>query len=321
MGPEEIAIAILGVAVCILLGYLVGTRRRGQVAGTVNAAPVSLPPGAESLAPAFQTVLGQLNELRGTLDEVRTVAKIEEAREVERRRAQDQAYETLQRLSGMLQGSARSGATGERILRERLEALPAQWLIRNHAVSGQPVEFAVKLPDGLILPIDSKVFARDELAELDREQDIKRREALEKRIANEAVDRAREVRKYVDERTPGFGIAAIPDAAYTVCGSVLPRAYTDHRVLVVPYGLVLPFVLMVFEQHRRSGVDLDSAQVAHLLADIESYLGKASQVLESHLGGAITQLGNARDKLKSELGAATHALELAHTSATAKVRA
>lgn len=227
----------------------------------------------------------------------------------QRRLAQDdEARSALQRLSAVLLGSATAGAAGERVVQEMLSHLPAQWVVTNHAVGGRRVEFAIKLPDGLILPLDSKVVAKEELADLDAEADPKKREQLERAVRAAVLHAASDVRQYVDERTPGFGVAAVADAAYRLCGPILARAYQEHRALVVPYSLLGPFVLMVYEQHRHAAVDLDGARIAQLTAEIETHLEQAQQALNRSFSGAITQLSNASAGMGRELAAATQAL-------------
>jgi DNA recombination protein RmuC len=302
-----IAVAALAGVTLLLLGVLIGGRgKRKQIA---SDASVSLPAGAEALAPAFAELRGQLGEAQRALAEVRQQFAAEEGRRpLEEQRAQG-SYELLQRLSATLLGSARAGAAGERIVGEALAALPPQWLITDHKVGSKVVEYAIKLPDGLILPIDSKVVAQSDLDELDRIDDPRKREAKEKQIRSDVFRRVAEVRQYVDGRTPGFAVAAVSDAAYRLCGGILPAAYKDYQALVVPYSLLAPFVLMIYEQHRRSGVDLDAAQQARSLADAETHLKRATDELNGRMSGALTQFRNGYEELNQELARAGRALE------------
>jgi DNA recombination protein RmuC len=302
-----IAVAALAGVTLLLLGVLIGGRgRRKRIA---SAAAVSLPAGAEALAPAFAELRGQLGATQGKLDELRQRMAAEDGRRpLEEQRAQG-SYEVLQRLSATLLGSARAGAAGERIVGEALGALPPQWLITDHKVGSKVVEYAIKLPDGLILPIDSKVVAQTDLDELDRIDDPRKREAKEKQIRSDVFRRVAEVRQYVDGRTPGFAIAAVSDAAYRLCGGILPAAYKDYQALVVPYSLLAPFVLMIYEQHRRSGVDLDAAQQARALAEAENHLKRATDELNGRMSGALTQFRNGYEELSQELARAGRALE------------
>src|SRR6478735_3732331 len=92
--------------------------------------------------------------------------------------------------------------------------------------------------------------------------------------------------------SPGYAVAAVSDAAYRLCGGILPAAYKDYQALVVPYSLLAPFVLMIYEQHRRSGVDLDAAQQAQALADAETHLKRATDELNGRMSNAMTQFRN-----------------------------
>jgi DNA recombination protein RmuC len=366
---EQVLIGVLGGVVVVLLlavAYLLGSRARGRSSGKLDTPPLSLPPQAEALRPALESLQTQLVELRqglgdvqGKVEQVRTSAEARRGPEdqawqaiqqvqnnltalgqlpqvqqslqeqvasalrdleaIKGRQPQEEAaYGMLQRLSAVLLGSATAGAAGERVVAEALGALPPQWLVNDHRVAGKEVEFAVRLPDGLLLPIDSKVVAQSELDALDRTEDVAQRKSLENALRGKVLNKAREVTKYIDERSAGFAIAALPDAAYRLCGPILPQAYQDHRALLVPYSLLAPFVLMVYEQHRRGGIDLESARVAHLLADAETHLDRAAQVLNGHLGDALTRLSNGRDSLSRELGEAARAVALLRETATVR---
>jgi hypothetical protein len=227
---------------------------------------------------------------------------------------EDTAFDALQRLNSVMLGAAGAGATGEHVVQEMLAQLPPQWIVTNHAVGGRRVEFAVRLPDNLWLPIDSKMVAQSELDALEQETDESKRKRLEKSVPANLLQRVREVRQYVDNNTPGFAIAAVPDAAYRLSLGVLGRAFQEHRALVVPYSLLGPFVLMVYEQHRRNPTDLDTAKVAQSAADAEAHLTIALNELNNRMSGALTQLQNGKDLLSRELAAARVALAQVHAT-------
>ena len=226
---------------------------------------------------------------------------------------EDDAFASLQRLSAILGGSTSSGAAGERIVREVLDSLPPQWRITQHVVAGKPVEFAVKLPDGLILPIDSKVVGQSELDDLQAEQDPDRRKRKEQDVRAAVLRKSGEITKYIDERSVGFGIIAVPDPAYDISGPILSKAYQEQHAIVVPYRLLAPFVLMVYEQHRHAGA-YDVARISRLLLDAQSHLERAAQVLNGQISTALAQLNNGRDRLNGELAAASIAMDQAHAS-------
>ncbi|MBF6590746.1 MAG: DNA recombination protein RmuC [Ktedonobacterales bacterium] len=268
------------------------------------------------------SALGQLPHVQQSLQEqvasaLRDLEAIKGRQTEERQRweREDTAYSALQRLSAVLLGSATAGAAGERMVADVLGALPPQWLVTDHRVAGKEIEFAVRLPDGLLLPIDSKVVAQSELDSLDHTEDPAQRKSLEQALRSRVMTKAREVTKYIDTRSVGFAVAALPDAAYRLCGPILPQAYAEHRALLVPYSLLAPFVLMVYEQHRHGRVDLESERVAHLLAEAETHLERAAQALNGHVGDAITRLSNGRDTLSRELAEAGRAVTLLREAA------
>lgn len=259
----------------------------------------------ESAIPGIQQALqSQIAEA------LRDLSAIKEVQNAEKQRwtTEDDAFKALQRLTAVMLGSATSGAAAERVVEEALSTLPPQWRITNHSVNGKTVEFAIRLPDGMILPIDSKLVAQTDLTDLQSAQDNRQREHLKRSIQKKVLDKAAEVQRYIDARSVGFAIAAIPDAAYGLSGPVLPEAYQKHRALLVPYSLLAPFVLMIYEQHQHGG-DLDAARLARLVNETQRHLGEAAEILNSHLSGAVTTLTNARDRLSRELAAAALALE------------
>jgi DNA recombination protein RmuC len=313
----------LGGMLLLVVGVLLGALlRSGRKAGAV-----SLPPGAEALAPAFRELREQLGAVRdqvaqlnplpaqqthlqGQLDAaLRDIGEIRrvQAGDQQRWTRADEGFAALQRLNATLLGSATAGSVGENYVESALGTLPPQWRINNYKVAGKVVEFAIRLPDDLILPIDSKVVAQTELDALEREGDPDKRKPLEQAIQQKVLRKAEEVRKYVDERSVGFAIAALPDAAYRCASGVLPQAYQQHRALLVPYSLLAPFVLMVYEQHRHVG-NLDAARLGALLASAHHHLNKASATLNGGLTTAMTQLSNARDEVRGELNAAANAV-------------
>ena len=247
-------------------------------------------------------------------DALQTLALINDMQA--RRLAQEnEAHTALQRLTAVLLGSSTAGAAGERLVRETLDHLPAQWKVTNHHVGGKRVELAIRLPDGLLLPVDSKVVAQSKLDALARADGDRERERLVGSIVAEVESRAAEVRQYVDDRTPGFALATIPDAAYSLCGAILADAFQKHRALIVPYSLLGPFVLMVYEQHRHAAAtDVDSALLARSIAAAETHLEHAQAELNGRISDALTRFSNGRDALRAELAAAAQALAQVRTA-------
>jgi len=94
--------------------------------------------------------------LRGELAVAHRALAEVKAAEAARASQLERAGESLRRLEAVVAGSSTRGAAGERILERALSQLPPDLLERNVAFGGRVVEYALRLPGGRLLPIDSK---------------------------------------------------------------------------------------------------------------------------------------------------------------------
>ena len=222
-------------------------------------------------------------------------------RERERRDRERESWEVVRRLSTVLAGGASKGRAGENVLREHLAQLPPGMLVTDLRVNGKVVEFALDLPDGRRLPVDSKWPALTELEALESADDPAERETRAREVERQVVLRAREVAHYLDPAcTAPVAVAAIPDAAY----AVLRRAHADafaRGVVIVPYSTALPVLLFLYSLVHRFG-DADGARAA--LAEVASLLDAMEAVVENKVTRAATMLANGADELRSSLGRA-----------------
>jgi hypothetical protein len=162
------------------------------------------------------------------------------------------------------------------------------------------VDFALVLPDGRRLPIDSKWTAAQELEALEAAGPGDR-EVAARSVERAVVTRAKEVAQYLDPAlTAPVAVAAIPDAAY----GVLKRAHADayaNGVIVVPYGSALPIVLFLYALVQRHG---GPADVGSTLTEIAGMLDAIASVVENKVARAATMLTNGADELRSHVGRA-----------------
>jgi DNA recombination protein RmuC len=259
--------------------------------------------------------LGQLPEIQQSL-QVQVASALRELEAIKGRQPQeDKAFHELDRLTAVLLGSKTAGEAGERMVEEALGTLPPQWVLRQHRVNNQPVEYAVRLPDGHILPIDSKVAALPKVREWEQTEDAAERAALEKTIRETVRSKSGEIRKYLGDGSTDFGVITVPDGVYRFCRSIAWAVYQEHHALLVPYSLLASFVVMVHEQHRRGDLDLRAERTQRLLSDATGHLRKADEVLNQHLAGGIKQVNNAYDSLSRELAESVRAVTLLHEMA------
>lgn len=249
------------------------------------------------LAHATQGIRGEIALARSTLAEVKAL-------EQGRARQLEQAADSLRRLEAVVAGSASRGSAGENILARAFSQLPPDLLERNAAFGSRVVEYALRLPGGRLLPIDSKWTSASSLERLADADDPLEQRRLAEQVSRELRLRVREVGKYLDpERTLALGVLAVPDAVYAAA----PEAHGEgHRegVLIVPYSLALPYVLAVYRLALRFGTALDPGSVGARLRTLEESLRRVDEEVEGRLSRGLVQIENARDAVRDELGQA-----------------
>jgi len=169
----------------------------------------------------------------------------------------------------------RSGQVGEQIVSSQLEYIPQDWLERNVKLKDGEVEFAIKMPNGYLIPIDSKFIQPELVAQLEDNTNVEsqRQETLKKKLKEKVQDRAKEIVKYLnDPKVLNFGIAAVPDSVYDLCLDAVRTVAQSHRIVIVKYSLLLPFILSLYLMAQRLGISK--------LGDTEQILGTAQNALE-----------------------------------------
>lgn len=245
------------------------------------------------LAETTSGIRGELGQAQKTLAEVKAL-------EQGRARQADVAAESLRRLEAVLAGSASRGLAGENLLARALLQLPPDLLEINAAFGGKVVEYALRLPGGRLLPIDSKWTS---VALLDQWENASpgERKRLAEEIGRDLKAKTREMAKYLDpERTLALGLLAVPDAVHQAAPEALVEGFRQG-VLVVPYSLALPYVLGIYRLAVRFGAGAASSELPARLRDLEEALRRAEEEVESRLSRALVQLGNGRDALREHL--------------------
>jgi len=259
-----------------------------------------------------ESSLKQLHEatlgLKGEIGAAQKALAEMKALEQGRARQMEQAGLALQRLEAVVAGSSSRGVAGENILAKALTQLPPDLLEINVAFGSKIVEYALRLPGGKLLPIDSKWPSVPTLQRLAETVDTQERRRLQELVANDLRRRAREMSKYLDpERTLSIAVLAVPDAAYTAAPEIHGEAYRDG-VLVVPYSLALPYVLALYRLTLRFGASVDADQLTARLRALDDSLRRIGDEVESRLSRGLVQMQNARDAIRG------HVLEAQNTT-------
>ena len=261
MDPLSAVLVLAGLVLAVLVGYALAAARRPPAAAADPAAVERIGEALDRLdrgqeqfrleaqrgrEDALVGLAGAAQDLQGRLAQAQRALAEVKALEQARGSQLDRATDSLRRLELVVAGSGSRGAAGENVLARALAQLPPDLLEMNAAFGGRVVEYALRLPGGRLLPIDSKWTGVAELERLETTDDPDERRRLREQVAREVRSRAREMAKYLDpERTLALAVLAVPDAVH----AEVPEAHAEgwrEGVLVVPYSLALPFVLSLY---------------------------------------------------------------------------
>ncbi|HFC98092.1 MAG TPA: hypothetical protein ENJ40_06505 [Thermosulfurimonas dismutans] len=185
-------------------------------------------------------------------------------------RIQDLCQE-ISALTRLLSGRS-SGKGGENILSEALSALPPDILLQDVEMGNGRVEFALRLRDGSLVPLDSKFVEPGTPPEV---------------IPSRLLARTRELAKYLDDpRAAGFALVAVPDEAYHLSHKVIARAGLENRVIMVPYTQTLPAALLTLAlatRFQRSPEGFSAQEMLDLLENLEKNLIQEEKLLRQSL--------------------------------------
>jgi DNA recombination protein RmuC len=223
------------------------------------------------------------------------------AQDQERLRQLTDATTGVRRLEQVIAGAQSKGAAGEHLVEQILGSLPPEWIERDYTIGGGRVEFALRLPNQLIVPIDSKWPSTSVLDQLQQETDPAKLGKLRDQVERMVLAKAREVTTYLEPgTTAGFAIAAVPDGVFSVCHRAPAEALKD-RVAIVSYSLLVPYLLIVIQSALKASATADLELLASYLQAATEAAGKMREEVEGRLSRGVTMLENSRDDLRAEL--------------------
>ena len=209
--------------------------------------------------------------------------------------------DSVRRMESIIAGTHTRGLAGENILELVFAKLPADWQVRNLKVGDKVVEFGLRLPNNLVLPIDSKWTGTHLLEQFLHSDNPLEQRRLKSQIGETVIARAMEVRKYIDPNiTPGFGLAAIPDAVYDLCPGIQADIF-ELNVVLVSYSMFLPYLLLVFQTVCKTSQSLDLQKLDGYLAVIQDSARVLQDEIEGRISRALTMLGNSRDDMRANV--------------------
>lgn len=258
----------------------------------------------QSINSLYQVSTGLAGELAKIQQELATLQASAKARQD----IEQQTAESVRRLEAIIAGTQSKGSAGENIVEQILAQLPADWRVQDFRVSGKPVEFGLKLPNGLILPIDSKVVATNLLQQFIATSDPDEQQQLKKKIQTVVIQKAEEVMQYI---TPGvtvtFGVMVVPDAIYDLCIGIQTDVLQKNIVLV-SYSMLVPYLLLVFKTMLETRQSIDLQKLDAYLQTAQGSIKALQEELDGRFSRAITMLNNSRDDMRAHISKASSSL-------------
>ncbi len=301
MDMQTVVLALMGVILVLALVIVVLLSRRGEQnralaekLNTLENGLIALQAHASARQSDTQALVEKIAGVQIGLTELRSY--VQARQDMERR-----TMESIRRLETVIAGTQSKGAAGENILEAVFARLPPEWQLRNFRVGNKTVEFGLRLPNGLVLPIDSKWTATALLERFAAARDVAEQQRLKRRIEREVLHKAQEVQKYLDPRlTTTFGVAVVPDAIYDLCTGIQAEAFRLNVVLI-SYSLFVPYLLMVFQTTLKSAHSIDMQKLEAYLADVQEHLDRLQGELEGRFSRAIRMLTNSRNEMSTHL--------------------
>jgi len=265
---------------------------------------------SKSLAQVTGTIRQELAQAQNQLAALQAQAKA-------RQEMESQVATSIRRLETIIAGTQSKGAAGENILEVVFAKLPAEWQVRNFRIGNKVVEFALRLPNNLVLPIDSKWPATDLLEQLADCSDPDERSRLKQEIEKVVLAKAGEVRKYIDpSATVAYGIAAVPDAIYDLCYGIQVDLL-QMNVVLVSYSMFVPYLLLVFQTVLKTARDIDVQRLLNYVASAQESARLMQEELESRFARALTMLSNSRNEMAMHLSRISSGLASLQLTASA----
>jgi hypothetical protein len=243
-----------------------------------------------------EAISKDVNDTRRVLTELK--AKFED-----QSKREDEIHAVTRKIERVVVGARTRGESGENILAEAFRQFPAEMIDRDFRVSGgKIVEYALILPNGKRLPVDSKWGGVEALERIDREDDAEKIKKMESELERDVRRKAREVATYIDPAcTTNIAIAAVPDSIYGVCGKVHIEAFR-MGVLLMAYSMVVPYVLALYHMYLQFARSIDFENIEAYIVKIERSLDEVDKILENKVARAGTMAANAYSECKQVIG-------------------
>ena len=247
-----------------------------------------------SLIETTTAMRADLSRTKENLTELHSLTKAHQ--EMEQRTA-----ESIRHLEAIIAGTQTKGTAGENILEFVFAKLPPEWQVKNFRVGNKAVEFGLRLPNNLILPIDSKWTATNLIEQFCNCDNPEEQQRIKSQIESAVLNKAKEVKKYIDPSlTVNFGIAAVPDAVYDACYGIQADVF-QLNVIIISYSMFLPYLLLVFHTILKTSQNIDLEKLDAYVQIAQENVKKLQDELEGRFSKSIAMLNNSRTDMSTYL--------------------
>lgn len=238
-----------------------------------------------------------------------------------RQEIEQRTNESISRLETVIAGTQSKGVAGENVVELVFAKLPVEWQVRSFTVNGKTAEFGLRLPNNLIVPIDSKWPATHLIEQFALCENPEDRKRLKGEIEKSILQKAKEVSKYLDPNiTMPFGIAVVPDAVYDLSVSVQTDIF-QLNVVLVSYSMFVPYLLLVVQTALKTMESVDLQKLDAYLKQVQASINTLQEELDGRFSRALTMLGNSRDDMRANISKASGSITSLQISTSASAPA
>lgn len=186
-----------------------------------------------------------------------------------------QSVETgVRELTNLFLSTQGRGLMGEEALRTVFQSFPNETWKEQYPIGAGRVDFAVFMPNGRTLPVDSKTSGLQSIVEYyqlgekiatakdedERNQVLREQGKLQTKVRGAVLNKASEVAEYIqpEKRTLGIAIQAVPDSLFPILDIKTRKLAAEQNVQIVPYGLILPVVNILRGQNHYDKLDFQA---------------------------------------------------------------
>ena len=286
----EILLSVFLIIIMALLVYLVVKLEKLRKEKTESR--IEMPSEILKSYAEISSIKDKLNETKDVMQDLRL--KQEEGRRIE-----EESKDSIRRLEKIIAGVYSKGLAGENILGEVLNKIPSHMIERDIRLGTKVVEYGFVMPDGKVLPIDSKWPGTNTLEEIENEEDLDKKNKLIKNLTKEVERRNKEIVQYIDpSRTTPWAILAVPDAVYNYCRDIHYSAF-QYNIFLMPYQYSLTFLLMFYSFYNKFSKSINLELLQSHLLDIDRILDNIEEVMSNKLSKGLVMAENAKSEIRN----------------------